>query len=66
MKGKTMDKRPISREKKVVEGTGKIGRQGAGLGTGPVGNRNGKTGLGEKGGIKTKGPASKGEPGNGP
>ncbi len=61
-----MDKKPISREKKVVEGTGKIDRQGAGLGIGPVGNRNGKTGLGAKGGVKTKGPASKGEPGAGP
>ena len=66
MKGKTMEKRPISREKKVVEGTGKIGRQGAGLGTGPVGNRNGKTGLGVKDGLKIKGPASKGESGTGP
>ena len=61
-----MDKKPIGREKKVVEGAGKIGRQGAGLGTGPVGNRNGKTGLGAKGGLKTKGPATKGEPGTGP
>ena len=49
-----------------MEGTGKIGRQGAGLGTGPVGNRNGKTGLGVKDGLKIKGTASKGESGTGP
>ncbi|MCQ2513287.1 MAG: hypothetical protein MJ092_07905 [Lachnospiraceae bacterium] len=61
-----MDNKPISREKKVIEGTGKIGRQGTGLGSGPVGNRNGKTGLDAQNESKTKGLPRKGEPGTGP
>ncbi len=48
-----MDKRPKGRVKKVVEGTAKIERQGEGLGGGPVGNRNGETGLNKEPQKKT-------------
>ncbi len=40
-----MENRPIGRQKKVVSGTGKLQKQGSGLGGGPVGNRGKNTGL---------------------
>lgn len=40
-----MDNRPVGRVKKVISGSGKIQKQGTGLGGGPVGNRKGDTGL---------------------
>ncbi|MBR5931878.1 MAG: hypothetical protein IKZ95_07650, partial [Lachnospiraceae bacterium] len=41
-----MSGKPIGRERNVVDGEAKIERQGEGLGQGPVGNRQGNTGLG--------------------
>ena len=41
-----MSGKPIGRERNVVDGEAKVERQGEGLGQGPVGNREGNTGLG--------------------
>ena len=53
-----MSGKPIGRERNVVDGEAKVERQGEGLGQGPVGNREGNTGLG---GQNRPGP---GRPGN--
>ena len=53
-----MSGKPIGRERNVVGGEAKVERQGEGLGQGPVGNREGNTGLG---GQNRPGP---GRPGN--
>jgi len=38
--------RPRGREKNVIGGTGSVNKRGSGLGTGPVGTTNGRTGTG--------------------
>ena len=55
-----MSGKPIGRERNVVDGEAKVERQGEGLGQGPVGNRQGDTGLG---GQNRPGPGRSGNQG---